>query len=194
MDSPRCSKALREKMQETPDFATDFAKMSLLANVGRVNTTMTCLFFSFYVFRPPFLRRVDPDVQSHTVLPEMRTALRTYHPVPSLQKADANLQDAPRIKNILKACSLKNEASTNMPVTPSELRTRAVSTQSHIHIPPTSHLILIDYLPTGIWRRPLYQHRQSSFRPLQSLHRPSIKTLFSFVVFTHSPAVSDRGT
>ena len=45
--SPRCSKALREKMQETPEFATDFAKMSLLANVGRVNTTMTCL-------RPPF--------------------------------------------------------------------------------------------------------------------------------------------
>jgi hypothetical protein len=42
MSSPRCSKALREKMQETPDFATDFAKMSLLANVGRVNTTMTC--------------------------------------------------------------------------------------------------------------------------------------------------------
>jgi len=44
MSSPRCSKALREKMQETPDFATDFAKMSLLANVGRVNTTMTCPF------------------------------------------------------------------------------------------------------------------------------------------------------
>jgi len=119
----------------------------------------------------------------------MRTALRTYHPVPSLQKADANLQDAPRIKNILKACSLKNEASTNMPVTPSELRTRAVSTRSYIHIPP-----LIDYLPTGIWSRPLYQHRQPSFRPLQSLHRPLIKSLSSFVVFAHSPAVPDRGT
>ena len=60
------------------------------------------------------------------VLPEMRTALRTYHPVPSLQKADANLQDAPRIKNILKACSLKDEATTNMPVTPAELCARAV--------------------------------------------------------------------
>ena len=35
------------------------------------------------------------------VFPEMRTALRTYHPVPSLQKTDGNLQDAPRIKNIL---------------------------------------------------------------------------------------------
>jgi Ino eighty subunit 1 len=64
----------------------------------------------------------------------MRTALRTYHPVPSLQKADANLQDAPRIKNILKACSLKDEAATNMPVTPAELRTKAVSTtQSYPH-------------------------------------------------------------
>ncbi|KAI0257299.1 hypothetical protein BJV78DRAFT_1277848 [Lactifluus subvellereus] len=102
MNSPRCSRALREKMQETPAFATDFAKMSLLANVGRVNTTMT-------------------------FLPEMRTALRTYHPVPSLQKADANLQDAPRIKNILKACSLKDEATTNMPVTPAELRARAAT-------------------------------------------------------------------
>ncbi|KAH9044650.1 hypothetical protein EDB85DRAFT_1910529 [Lactarius pseudohatsudake] len=102
MSSPRCSKALREKMVETPEFATDFAKISLLANVGRVNTTMT-------------------------FLPEMRTALRTYHPVPSLQKADANLQDAPRIKNILKACSLKNEATTSMPVTPMELCTRAAT-------------------------------------------------------------------
>jgi len=102
MSSPRCSKALREKMQETPEFATDFAKMSLLANVGRVNTTMT-------------------------FLPEMRTALRTYHPVPSLQKVDANLQDAPRIKNILKACSLKDEAATNIPVTPAELRARAAT-------------------------------------------------------------------
>lgn len=102
MSSPRCSRALRDKMVETPDFATDFAKISLLANVGRVNTTMT-------------------------FLPEMRTALRTYHPVPSLQKADANLQDAPRIKNILKACSLKDEATTNMPVTPTELCTRAAT-------------------------------------------------------------------
>lgn len=66
------------------------------------------------------------------VLPEMRTALRTYHPVPSLQKADANLQDAPRIKNILKACSLKNEATTNMPVTPAELRARAVGTATEL--------------------------------------------------------------
>ena len=125
MSSPRCSKALREKMQETPEFATDFAKMSLLANVGRVNTTMTCLSSRFV---HPFTFLLTPP-PSCVVLPEMRTALRTYHPVPSLQKADANLQDAPRIKNILKACSLKDDAATNVPVTPAELRARAVSTQ-----------------------------------------------------------------
>lgn len=39
----------------------------------------------------------------------MRTALRTYHPVPSLQKTDGNLQDAPRIKNCLKAALLSLE-------------------------------------------------------------------------------------
>ncbi|KAI0067911.1 hypothetical protein BV25DRAFT_888472 [Artomyces pyxidatus] len=98
MASARCSKALREKMQDAPDFATDFARISLLANVGRVNTTMT-------------------------FLPEMRTSLRTYHPVPALQKSDGNLQDAPRIKNILKACSLKDEVNS-LPVTPAELRAR----------------------------------------------------------------------
>jgi Ino eighty subunit 1 len=80
----------------------------------------------------------------------MRTALRTYHPVPSLQKADANLQDAPRIKNILKACSLKDEAATNMPVTPAELRARAVSNQyTHLRV-------FRSYPPSGNWHRPVH--------------------------------------
>jgi len=55
----------------------------------------------------------------------MRTSLRTYHPVPSLQKTDGNLQDAPRIKTILKACALPNERD-NSPVMPVDLRTRTV--------------------------------------------------------------------
>ena len=97
-----------------------------------------------FIYLPPF------DGCSTKVLPEMRTALRTYHPVPSLQKADANLQDAPRIKNILKACSLKDEAATNMPVTPAELRARAVSTQS------TRHRLFRSYPPPGNWHRPVY--------------------------------------
>jgi Ino eighty subunit 1 len=42
--SPRASKVLREKMLDTPEFGTDFAKLALLANVGRINTTMACEF------------------------------------------------------------------------------------------------------------------------------------------------------
>lgn len=42
VQSPRCSRALRDKLQDMPEFGTDFAMISLLANVGRVNTTMTC--------------------------------------------------------------------------------------------------------------------------------------------------------
>ena len=37
---------LRDKMTETPEFGTDFAKISLLANVGRINTTMACASFT----------------------------------------------------------------------------------------------------------------------------------------------------
>jgi len=41
-NSPKASKILKEKMSDIPDFATDFAMMTLLANVGRINTTMSC--------------------------------------------------------------------------------------------------------------------------------------------------------
>lgn len=60
------------------------------------------------------------------VFPEMKTALRSYHPVPSLQKSDGNLQDAPRIKNCLKAALLPHEFKTGPPSTPQEIRERAV--------------------------------------------------------------------
>ncbi len=59
------------------------------------------------------------------VFPEMRTALRTYHPVPSLQKTDGNLQDAPRIKNILKSCFLHRERQNPL-MTPADALTRSV--------------------------------------------------------------------
>lgn len=44
------------------------------------------------------------------VFPEMRAQLRTYHPIPSLQahqeqNTDKQLQDAPRLKSILKGAS-----------------------------------------------------------------------------------------
>lgn len=60
------------------------------------------------------------------VFPEMKTALRTYHPVPALQRTNGNLQDAPRIKNILKTCFLPEEAQ-GMVTTPSDVLARSVS-------------------------------------------------------------------
>ncbi|PCH33484.1 hypothetical protein WOLCODRAFT_63957 [Wolfiporia cocos MD-104 SS10] len=113
LHSPRCSKASREKILEAPDFGVEFAKMSLLSNVGRINTTMA--FF-----------------------PEMRTALRTYHPVPSLQKTNGNLQDAPRIKNILKSCCLDEEAP-GVILPPAAVLARSRSG----NVPPTSIVNLI---------------------------------------------------
>ncbi|KAG6850806.1 hypothetical protein H0H93_008109 [Arthromyces matolae] len=98
-NSSKCSKVLREKMAETPAFAEEFAKISLLTNVGRINTTMA--FF-----------------------PEMKTALRTYHPVPSLQKTNGNAQDAPRIKNCLKAALLPSEVKIAPPSSPDEILER----------------------------------------------------------------------
>ncbi|ETW87466.1 hypothetical protein HETIRDRAFT_457033 [Heterobasidion irregulare TC 32-1] len=127
LQSPRCSRALREKMQDSPEFATDFAKIALLANVGRVNTTMT-------------------------FLPEMRTSLRTYHPVPSLQKTDGNLQDAPRIKNLLKACQLPHETD-NVPGSPSELRVLAGR-----GIVPTSNVVNVLFCLSNNFTNVAHEH------------------------------------
>ncbi|KAF9454891.1 hypothetical protein P691DRAFT_715838 [Macrolepiota fuliginosa MF-IS2] len=112
--SAKCSKVLKDKMIDTPAFATELAKFSLLTNVGRINTTMA--FF-----------------------PEMKTALRTYHPVPSLQKTDGNAQDAPRIKNCLKAALLPHELKTVPPSTPEEILSKNQAGQK----PPTSVVNLI---------------------------------------------------
>ncbi|KAF9480041.1 hypothetical protein BDN70DRAFT_878070 [Pholiota conissans] len=98
LHSPKATKALKDKMIESSVFALDFAMLSLLVNVGRVNTTM-----SFF--------------------PEMKTAIRTYHPVPSLQRTNGNMQDAPRIKHILKTSLLEDEAKAP-PSTPSDILAR----------------------------------------------------------------------
>ncbi|KJA26151.1 hypothetical protein HYPSUDRAFT_199358 [Hypholoma sublateritium FD-334 SS-4] len=100
--SSKCSKVLKEKMLETPAFATEFAKIALLTNVGRINTTMA--FF-----------------------PEMKTALRTYHP------------DAPRIKNCLKAVVLPAEAKSAPPSAPDEVLAKLRAGAR----PPTSVVNLI---------------------------------------------------
>ncbi|KAF9499848.1 hypothetical protein BDN71DRAFT_1410425 [Pleurotus eryngii] len=118
-NSNKCSKVLKDKMKETPAFALELAKISLLTNVGRINTTMA--FF-----------------------PEMKTALRTYHPVPSLQKTDGNAQDAPRIKNCLKAALLPSEIRNMPPSTPEEILNKLRAGQK----PPTSVVNLVFVLAT----------------------------------------------
>jgi Ino eighty subunit 1 len=129
--STKCSKVLKEKMIETPAFALELAKFSLLTNVGRINTTMACVLFPCF--------RVWVIHRGSSVFPEMKTTLRSYHPgifyrqyyyilrllnhelVPSLQKTTGNVQDAPRIKSCLKASLLPSESTSTVPNTPDEV-------------------------------------------------------------------------
>ncbi|KAG9245870.1 hypothetical protein BJ878DRAFT_499573, partial [Calycina marina] len=83
--SSKTSKILRDKLLTEHEPAKNMAMVCLLVNLGRMNTTLN--FF-----------------------PEMRAQLRTYHAIPSLQaRQDPNsykqLQDAPRLKSILKGAS-----------------------------------------------------------------------------------------
>jgi Ino eighty subunit 1 len=85
--SSKCSKILKEKLLSDRPAAVNMAMVCLLVNVGRMNTTLN--FF-----------------------PEMRAQLRTYHSIPSLQlqahqdpNAYKQLQDAPRLKSILKGAT-----------------------------------------------------------------------------------------
>ncbi|KAF2769876.1 hypothetical protein EJ03DRAFT_350918 [Teratosphaeria nubilosa] len=83
--SSKCSKILKEKLLQDTEGAISMAMVCLLVNVGRMNTTLN--FF-----------------------PEMRAQLRTYHSIPALQagqdpSAYKQLQDAPRLKSILKGAT-----------------------------------------------------------------------------------------
>ena len=83
--SSKCSKILKEKLMQDQEGAVSMAMVCLLVNVGRMNTTLN--FF-----------------------PEMRAQLRTYHSIPALQahqdpNAYKQLQDAPRLKSILKGAT-----------------------------------------------------------------------------------------
>lgn len=42
MNSPRCTKAVRDKIWQDEEFAEDFACVNLLINIGRMNTTLAC--------------------------------------------------------------------------------------------------------------------------------------------------------
>ncbi|KAF9457100.1 hypothetical protein BDZ94DRAFT_1326526 [Collybia nuda] len=113
LHSPKATRALKDKMNDSLAFAEDFAMLALLVNVGRVNTTM-----SFF--------------------PEMKTAIRTYHPIPALQRTAGNLQDAPRIKHILKSSLLEAEQD-NAPTTPADILAHVASGR----IPSTTIMNLI---------------------------------------------------
>lgn len=87
--SSKTSKVLKERLHIDRQAAQNMAMICLLVNVGRMNTTLN--FF-----------------------PEMRAQLRTYHSIPSLQayksqKDYKSLQDAPRLKSILKGASEDTE-------------------------------------------------------------------------------------
>ncbi|EMR08868.1 hypothetical protein PNEG_02653 [Pneumocystis murina B123] len=76
--SPKTSKVLREKLENDKTLAMALVMVALLVNIGRINTTL---------------------VFTHT-------QTRTYNPIPSLQAYSNDkvkvLQDAPRLKGILK--------------------------------------------------------------------------------------------
>lgn len=117
--STKATNALKERLAESPLFGTDFAMLSLLVNIGRINTTM-----SFF--------------------PEMKTNIRTYHPVPALQRTSGSLHDGPRIKHLLQA-SVFGMLPIDLPRSPEAILARLRSKLS----PPTSapHVIsvLADY-------------------------------------------------
>lgn len=82
-ESGKCSKILRERLLRNREMGKSVAKVCLLVNSGRLNTTIN-------------------------FVPEMRSLMRTYHSIPSLQAdpvygGSKPLQDTPRIKSILKA-------------------------------------------------------------------------------------------
>ncbi|EPQ28972.1 uncharacterized protein PFL1_03262 [Pseudozyma flocculosa PF-1] len=90
LNSGKCTKSMRDKIILDEEYAEDFAKVCLLVNVGRINTTL-----AFY--------------------PEMKTVLRSYHPIPSMQNNEntrRNMQDAPRMKSLLKAVLLDHERAS----------------------------------------------------------------------------------
>ncbi|GAA6031097.1 hypothetical protein JCM8097_004003 [Rhodosporidiobolus ruineniae] len=89
LSSMKTTQNIRTKLISNPKFAMNYCKLCLLVNVGRVNTTL-----AFYA--------------------NMKTALRTYHPVPSLQTEEVSqkeMSDAPRLKGMLKAAYLDWEAN-----------------------------------------------------------------------------------
>ncbi|GAA6051226.1 hypothetical protein JCM3770_005880 [Rhodotorula araucariae] len=114
LSSTKTTQNIRTKLISNSEFAINYCKLCLLVNVGRINTTL-----AFY--------------------PNMRTALRTYHPVPSLQTEETSqkeMSDAPRIKGMLKGAVLDHEVS-HPPTTLKDVAKKSASGEV-LRGPPTT--------------------------------------------------------
>ena len=125
--SSKTSKVLKEKLIADRDGATSMAMICLLVNVGRMNTTLNCKFSG----NGRFLACLHCGL----VFPEMRAQLRTFHAIPSLQvNQDSNaykqLQDAPRLKSILKGAS----EDLNQPGTIEKIKATPVPRTNPVHL------------------------------------------------------------
>ncbi|WAQ86172.1 hypothetical protein PtA15_6A804 [Puccinia triticina] len=112
----KAAKSTVRQLDNNPQWATNFCIASFLINIGRINTTV-----AFY--------------------PELRAYMRTYHPVPCLQKDEycrTNLQDAPRIKTMLKSCQLPSEFNNKPKSLPDIAKRSALG-----YRPPTTVVNLI---------------------------------------------------
>ncbi|KAL5362362.1 hypothetical protein BJX96DRAFT_153813 [Aspergillus floccosus] len=117
--SSKTSKILKDKLQSDKQAAISMAMVCLLVNFGRMNTTLN--FF-----------------------PEMRAQLRTYHSIPSLQahqdpNAYKQLQDAPRLKSILKGAS----EDVDQPNTLEKIKAQAVPRTNPVNL----IFVLAQYAP-----------------------------------------------
>ncbi|KAK4055698.1 hypothetical protein OIV83_000244 [Microbotryomycetes sp. JL201] len=129
LSSTKITAALRKKLIDNPTYAASFCKICFLINIGRVNTTLAFV---------------------HT----MKTALRTYHPVPSLQKDEltrAELQDAPRLKAILKGAMLDWEAKSKVPTKLNAIAKAAASPELRCGPPTTIVNLLFVLFNEAIW-------------------------------------------
>lgn len=120
MNSPRCTKAVRDKIWADEQFAEDFACVNLLINVGRMNTTLACecvrALARDSVSVPLTMTYVH--ISPKTVFAQMQTVLRSYHPLPCLQRCEnsrKHMQDAPRMKSLLKSVLLPFEKASTGP-------------------------------------------------------------------------------
>lgn len=112
----KAAKSTVRQLDDNPNWATNFCIASFLINIGRINTTV-----AFY--------------------PELRAYMRTYHPIPCLQKDEycqTNLQDAPRIKTMLKSCQLPSEFNSEPGSLPEIAKRSALG-----YRPPTTVVNLI---------------------------------------------------